>query len=56
MQRRHFELMARTILDFETDGATRNRLAADFARMLRLTNERFDEKRFLTAATGKPNV
>lgn len=55
MERRHFELIARTILDIcvmsegEVSPDNRRRIAKIFADTLGRTNPNFDRKRFLKA-------
>lgn len=55
MERRHYELIARTIMDIcvmsEGEISPRNRtlIARSFAQTLRATNPRFDKERFLKA-------
>ena len=48
MQRRHFELLARTVADL-ANPADRTRMAHHFADALRHTNANFDRARFLKA-------
>lgn len=48
MQRRHFELIARTIACY-LDGQARRDAAAAFATELAATNKNFDPLRFLNA-------
>ena len=51
MTRKDFELIAKTIREARLSHSDRVNLAWDFANVLSTTNPRFDEYRFVIAAT-----